>query len=196
MLEIEELAPGIVSYLNVIEDPKSFIADIESLVEIEQLSWNFSTSRKSRDCGVISLPKFDTLTPNEIEESVGGPPSYASIAIHNFLNSALYSAIDHYRDTYTASQWRTSEGWQILKYGEDGHFVNHFDDSTMYPRTVSMSFYLNNDYQGGEIEFNKFGLKIKPQANQMIMFPSNYVYTHTIHPVLSGTRYAIVSWWN
>jgi predicted 2-oxoglutarate/Fe(II)-dependent dioxygenase YbiX len=59
-----------------------------------------------------------------------------------------------------------------------------------------MSFYLNEDYEGGEIEFGRFNLKIKPKANQMIMFPSNYIYNHTVHPVVSGTRYAVVAWWN
>jgi predicted 2-oxoglutarate/Fe(II)-dependent dioxygenase YbiX len=57
-----------------------------------------------------------------------------------------------------------------------------------------MSFYLNDDYEGGEIEFPRFGLQVKPEPNQMIMFPSNYVYNHVVNPVTSGTRYAIVAW--
>jgi predicted 2-oxoglutarate/Fe(II)-dependent dioxygenase YbiX len=58
-----------------------------------------------------------------------------------------------------------------------------------------MSFYLNDEYEGGEIEFSRFGLNVKPKANQAIFFPSNYVYNHTVHPVTSGTRYAVVGWW-
>jgi hypothetical protein len=202
MYRFEELAPGIVRYTDVLEDPKGFITDLESLVEIGQLSWNSGTqsdsandptpkkNRAVRDCNVISLPKFD-LDPNLVNVF-----SLGTSSVHNFLNDNLYGPINHYLDLYAAQQWKVSEGWQILKYGKDGHFVNHFDDSTVYPRTVSMSFYLNDDYEGGEIEFTKFGLKIKPQANEMIMFPSNYVYTHTVHPVVSGTRYAVVGWWD
>jgi len=209
VFEVEELAPGIVSYKNVMDNPSLFITDIESLVEIGQLSWAYGrvgvpkdkfdgeqeTSKSIRDCFTISLPKFDTVTADDLT-AAGTPPSYAAVSTHTFLNDALYGAINDYRGRFNAHVWSTSEGWQILKYGKDGHFINHFDDAPAFPRTVSMSFYLNEDYEGGEIEFNKFGLKIKPQANQMIVFPSNYVYTHTVHPVVSGTRYAIVGWWD
>jgi len=205
MFECEELAPGIVSYLNVMEDPSTFIVDVESLVEINELSWMYGSAGEPRnesnevkpklssirDCRVISLPKFDTATPKE-----PGSPSLGALSAHNFLNESLYGAINDYRTRFNAHEWNISEGWQILKYGKDGHFINHFDDCTMFPRTVSMSFYLNDDYEGGEIEFNNFKLKIKPKANQMIVFPSNYVYTHTVHPVTYGTRYAVVGWWD
>ena len=59
-----------------------------------------------------------------------------------------------------------------------------------------MCFYLNEDYHGGEIEFTRFNLKIKPKENQMIIFPSNYIYNHVVNPVIKGKRYVIVGWWN
>jgi Rps23 Pro-64 3,4-dihydroxylase Tpa1-like proline 4-hydroxylase len=58
-----------------------------------------------------------------------------------------------------------------------------------------MSFFLNDDYEGGEIEFTRFGLSIKPKANQAVFFPSNYVYSHSVNSVVSGVRYSIVGWW-
>jgi predicted 2-oxoglutarate/Fe(II)-dependent dioxygenase YbiX len=51
--------------------------------------------------------------------------------------------------------------------------------------------YLNDDYEGGEIEFVNFDIKIKPKAGTLIMFPSNYPYSHIAHPVISGTKYAV-----
>jgi len=201
MFEFQELAPGIGSYLNVMDNPKSFISDLEGLVEINSLMWADATQSdgnngepmktpKIRDCKVMSLPAYDS-DPNFTKELPG-----AQFSLHQFLNDSLYGAINDYRARYAAGQWNKSEGWQLLKYGQGNHFVNHFDDSRLYPRTTSMSFYLNDDYEGGEIEFARFGLKIKPKANQLIMFPSNYVYNHTVHPVISGTRYAVVCWWN
>jgi hypothetical protein len=164
---IKELAPGILSYTNVMDDPHSFITDIESLVEIGQLSWTHGRAGEPkydsteelvkpasiRDCRVISLQKFDTATAADLK-AAGDPPSLGAVSTHNFLNDALYGAINDYRTHFNAHAWSMSEGWQILKYGRDGHFINHFDDSTVFPRTVSMSFYLNDDYEGGEIEFN------------------------------------------
>jgi hypothetical protein len=201
MFEFEELAPGIISYTKVIDDPQLFISDLEGLVEINNLIWSDATQSDGhdaepmktpsiRECKAMSLPPYDS--DPRLATAVPG----AQLTLHNFLNDSLYPAINDYRFRHSATQWDQSHGWQILKYGQGNHFVNHFDDSRAYPRTVSMSFYLNDDYEGGEIEFPRFGLKIKPKANQLIMFPSNYVYNHTVHPVVSGTRYAVVCWWN
>lgn len=201
MFEKEELAPGIMSYLNVMENPQDFINDLEGIVELKGLSW-YAAQQSSggegsqsevaptiRDCNVISLPPFDR---NPSYRENGG----TALAVHDFLNESLLPTINDYRFSYSATHWVDSEGWQILKYGQNNHFVNHYDDSKTFPRTVSMSFYLNDDYEGGEIEFPRFGLKIKPKANQMILFPSNYVYNHSVLPVISGLRYAVVGWWN
>jgi predicted 2-oxoglutarate/Fe(II)-dependent dioxygenase YbiX len=61
-------------------------------------------------------------------------------------------------------------------------------------RVVSAILYLNDDYEGGHLEFPNFGIKIKPQAGMLILFPSNYAYTHAAHPVTKGTKYALVTW--
>lgn len=196
----EELAPGIVSYKNVMEDPENFIEYIENLVLQNKLNWyqasqsdspdgSSMVNKTSRDCFAISLPSYDKN------------PEFKNIKdiyneVSTKIDEKLLPTVNDYRFLYAANHWTISEGWQLLKYGKDNHFVKHYDDSKQYPRTVSMSYYLNDNYEGGEIEFPNFNLKIKPVADQMIMFPSNYVYTHTVHPVISGTRYAIVGWWN
>jgi len=202
MWNYEELAPGIASYENVMEDPKTFISDVESLVGIYNLAWHDANQTNGgkyeepsnkpsiRDCKVMSIPPYDS--DPELAQKIPG----AQLAIHLHLNNSLYPAINDYRNRYLAGQWDKAEGWQLLKYGSGNHFVNHFDDSRPFPRTLSMSFYLNDDYEGGEIEFGRFNLKIKPKANQMILFPSNYIYNHTVHPVKTGTRYAVVAWWD
>ena len=53
---------------------------------------------------------------------------------------------------------------------------------------------MNDNYTGGEINFPRFGITFKPKANQMIVFPSNYVYNHSVSPVIEGSRYAVVGW--
>lgn len=196
----EELAPGIVSYKNVMDNSLGFISYIENLVSENKLTWHQASQsdgpdgdsmvkKSSRDCFAISLPSYDKNPEFKKIEDV-----YNEVSTK--IDEKLLPTVDDYRSLYAAHHWTTGEGWQLLKYGKDNHFVKHYDDSKQYPRTVSMSYYLNDDYEGGEIEFPNFNLKIKPVANQMIMFPSNYVYTHTVHPVISGTRYAIVGWWN
>jgi Rps23 Pro-64 3,4-dihydroxylase Tpa1-like proline 4-hydroxylase len=83
---------------------------------------------------------------------------------------------------------------QILRYGLGQKFDMHVDEHPTMPRKVSMIYYANEDYSGGEIEFPNFDLKIKPKANQMIIFPSSSEYAHRVHPVVSGTRFCVVQW--
>jgi hypothetical protein len=199
-MEKEQLAPGIWSYTNVLENPSEFISDIEGLVEIKNLQWFEAGSNNGdvadtmiqksiRDCWAISIPPYDKHP--EIREQGGALP-----LLHDYLNAGLIPVFKDYCAEHAAFHWGENEGWQLLKYGSGHHFVNHYDDSKQYPRTISTSYYLNDNYEGGEIEFPRFGLKIKPKANQMIMFPANYVYNHTVHQVTSGLRYAVVGWWN
>jgi Rps23 Pro-64 3,4-dihydroxylase Tpa1-like proline 4-hydroxylase len=82
---------------------------------------------------------------------------------------------------------------EALKYEPDEKYVTHYDNGSKHvaSRITSCVIYLNDNYDGGEIEFNNFDIKVKPQKNSMVLFPSNYPYAHTAHIVKSGTRYAI-----
>lgn len=195
-----EVVPGITIYNNVLDDPKQFISDVEGLVEINNLQWVAATASddlaypgetklvpKIRDVSSMSLPSLDRH-PELRDQNTPG------VLLSSYLDEFLLPCVRDYQSEYRSLAWGSNEGWQILKYGVGQHFVNHVDDSKNYPRTVSLSFYLNDDYEGGEIEFPRFGLQIKPEPNQLVMFPSNYVYNHVVNPVTSGTRYAIVGW--
>ena len=51
---------------------------------------------------------------------------------------------------------------------------------------LSILAYLNDDYEGGELFFDKLNLKIKPKAGDLYLFPSSYVYSHAAMPVTSS----------
>ena len=82
---------------------------------------------------------------------------------------------------------------EALKYETGEHYVAHHDSGAKHVsnRVCSMVAYLNEDYEGGEIEFPLFNKKFKPSAGSVIIFPSNYPYLHVVHPVKNGTRYAL-----
>ena len=197
----EPLAPGIIVYHNVLEDPKGFISDVEGLVEINNLEWvsgsssdanlatgESSVTQKIRDVNAINIPSYSRHP--HLREPQGSP----TLFVHDFLMENVYPIASDYATDHGILSYASGENWQLLKYGKGQHFVNHVDDSKAYPRTFSMSFYLNDEYEGGEIEFPRFDLKIKPGENMAIMFPANYVYNHIVHPVLEGTRYTVVNW--
>jgi hypothetical protein len=82
-----------------------------------------------------------------------------------------------------------------IKYEKSDNFGHHIDDGKRYPRTVSISAYLNDDYTGGELEFKHFNVSIKPRAGDVVVFSSAFPYMHKVHPVVEGTRYAVVNWY-
>lgn len=90
------------------------------------------------------------------------------------------------------------ESLRITRYEPNGEFFGmHPDDSFATPRTTSLVYYPNDDYEGGELEFIHFGVKIKPRAGQLFLFPAGYSYEHKIYPVTGGGyRRTMVSFFN
>lgn len=114
--------------------------------------------------------------------------------VHNQYNMLLTSAIPDYVEQHQMKFELWHEDYAILKYGVGEEYKQHFDGSTSSGRAISAICYLNNDFEGGEIEFVHFGIKISPQPGMLILFPSNYAYAHIAHAVTKGTKYALVTW--
>jgi predicted 2-oxoglutarate/Fe(II)-dependent dioxygenase YbiX len=74
-------------------------------------------------------------------------------------------------------------------------FHDHFDHASMYPRIVSASLFLNDDFEGGEFVFKEFNLTIKPKTGDILVFSSSFPYMHRVNPVKTGIRYAAVKWY-
>jgi predicted 2-oxoglutarate/Fe(II)-dependent dioxygenase YbiX len=89
---------------------------------------------------------------------------------------------------------KSHDDYKILKYEIGGKFNLHRDDGGGRFRRMSWVYYINDDYEGGELCFPTFNIDIKPDAGDLIFFPSSYAYPHYVKPVISGTRYSIASW--
>ena len=114
--------------------------------------------------------------------------------IHNQFYVSLLAASIPYAERYELQEEMFHEPYSLLRYGETQEYKCHYDGYTGIGRVISALCYLNDDYEGGELEFPNFGVKIKPQAGMMILFPSNFAYSHIAHPVSQGTKYTMVTW--
>jgi predicted 2-oxoglutarate/Fe(II)-dependent dioxygenase YbiX len=106
----------------------------------------------------------------------------------------LLAATEPYKQRYGIEENFWHENYNMLRYRGGQEYKAHYDGATFDGRSVSAIVYLNDDYSGGEVEFTNFQVKIKPQKGMLLLFPSNYAYTHIAHPVTSGTKYALVTW--
>ena len=194
----EEIAPGIVIYSDVIPNSEDLYKDIEEGMASAGFSWDAASvkestdpmvNKKTRDTSTFGIPYKGKIEDVSVQ-SLGD-------ALLNNLNNLFFESFDpierDYMETYGIFT-ESHDSYGVLKYGEGQQFTNHIDDHPTYHRRISTVYYLNENYTGGEINFPRFGVTLKPKANQMIVFPSTYVYNHSVSPVIEGERYAVVSW--
>jgi len=99
---------------------------------------------------------------------------------------------------------RLDEGrMSYIVYEKDDHYIWHHDvTSSTPPRKLSFSLLLNDDYEGGELQFatwhfGQYGTKMSPlvktvktPAGTMVVFPSHH--PHRVTPVTKGVRKCLV----
>ena len=56
-------------------------------------------------------------------------------------------------------------------------------------------FYINDDYEGGELYFPNQGIQFKPKAGSAYFFPGDMNYIHGVTEVKSGVRYTVPFFW-
>jgi hypothetical protein len=105
------------------------------------------------------------------------------------------SATDWYVQNFGIEEYiYFPEEFNVLRYQTGEEYHAHYDGGTISKRVISPILYLNEDYEGGEIEFVNYNIKIKPKAGMFLIFPANFAFRHVAHPVKTGTKYAIVTW--
>ena len=122
--------------------------------------------------------------------------------IHTQLYQTIHQIHEQYLKPVYNSQLKFVEPPQFLRYDVHEHYDCHNDSESfvngkltrVVERDISVLLYLNDDYQGGEIEFTQLGITIKPTAGMMLAFPSYAEFEHKVNPVTQGVRYNIVSW--
>jgi hypothetical protein len=194
----KELAPGIVVYSDAVNNSNSLVFDIEEGMSSAKIEWQLAgvktgdkdagNDKDLRDTFVVPIPYSDV----EVKDFVGFQGAFFSSLTNIFLENIGPLEHDYKVEHGLSTTWH--DQYSILKYGVGQKFVNHIDDHKDYHRRMSTVYYINDDYKGGEIVFPRFGITYKPEANDLIIFPSTYVYNHSVLPVTEGTRYAVVSW--
>lgn len=56
-------------------------------------------------------------------------------------------------------------------------------------------FYINDDYEGGELYFPNQGIEFKPKAGAAYFFPGDMNYIHGVREITAGTRYTSPMFW-
>ena len=117
----------------------------------------------------------------------------------NFLKYMIFNVHQRYAQEHQTAVCQTLEVTPLL-YEEGGFYKVHTDHHATIPRTISVIVFLNNDYEGGELNFHeptdksKITKTIKPHPGRIVMWPSNFLYPHSVSKGSKGRRYTLVSW--
>tara|TARA_B100001939_G_C16917247_1_gene607520 strand:+ start:972 stop:1550 length:579 start_codon:yes stop_codon:yes gene_type:complete len=116
----------------------------------------------------------------------------------NFLHFIFNDAIRRYGQAININVTYQVNDIQILKYNVGGYYKFHVDHAEDLPRTFSCILFLNDNYEGGDLifRFPNFDreYKINKKKNSVIVWPSNFLFPHSVTPVTKGERYSVVSW--
>ncbi len=212
MFTYEKLADGFVYYKNIYENPEKIIEKIEHLEEkmksfVEDGSYQFTQSYwedwdyETHDgqrlvfCKKAWFPNLKLLQNDDLFYD-------EKKEISEYLFGGLEKAFNHYSQIMYPYAGRNIKGEvdqvSVLKYEPSGYLPEHIDQG-ISSRVLSVVSYLNDDYDGGEITFTSIGdggITIKPEAGSAVFFPSNFVGSHKISEIRSGTRYSVPNWYH
>jgi hypothetical protein len=201
-MEQKEIAPCITVYEKAFK-PQNFIELLED--ECKQqwgyASWyltyvgsegNQRQNPNYRSSLACELSPFG-IPVNEISEPRIIPLAKLWQSIHSDLQTCVWS----YRNAYDL-EVKEDEGFGCLKYSKGAEYRGHVDHAPQNQRVFSIVAFVNDDFEGGELEFPLFDVSVKPKAGSAVCFPSNFPYFHFARPVGTtnekDTKYSLVTW--
>jgi Rps23 Pro-64 3,4-dihydroxylase Tpa1-like proline 4-hydroxylase len=187
---------------------KNFIFVKDDVIPLSALSsllkWANKESESFKDACIIGENSNQVIdsTIRKVKNFNLNPNSKFKTEIHwfNFLKNSFQQLCIEYQTKYKVDLCLTGlSEISILKYENYGHYKFHTDHHASAPRTMTIVYLLNNDYDGGNLVFGdhtstKEILTIERFPNRAIIWPSNFLFPHKVIPITKGVRYSIVSW--
>ena len=135
-------------------------------------------------------------------------PTIALLDRH--MNSGLYTTLGYNPQAVRAvveAKFDVSvlpdDGFAIQAYGVGDGIRSHVDNvispkyvGTSNPqrlRDIPSVLFLNDNFDGGVLEFGDLGIRIKPKQGTLVVFSSTY--KHEVTKVVFGRRFVVAQFW-
>ncbi len=136
------------------------------------------------------------LVRDEIRTSDGS-------TIHWLIEDPAIVALNRRIAAISGSEYEHGEALALLRYSPGQEYRPHFDyvKSAANRRLMTALIYLNEDYEGGETEFVRTGLKVKGGTGDVILFRNegadgapNPLSEHAGLPIKRGMKFLATRW--
>ena len=186
---------AIVLYKKVWEDPLALIERLEAgLGATEDPTYNWQPALVGDS---ESMPEYRDCSDFKIAESFNVPSEHEDLwDVYQEVITGVRECVSHYTSLYNLGELEYEEATNFVKYEKGQHFAVHPDSGFSYSCVVSAIGYLNShgsDYEGGEYLMPYQDIKFLPEAGDVIIHPSNFVYAHASLPVSEGVKYSAVT---
>jgi Rps23 Pro-64 3,4-dihydroxylase Tpa1-like proline 4-hydroxylase len=190
---------------------ESFIPDCDKLLEIiEETKTNAVTDwdlwRAYGNTSSDPYGEIKKIKRGKLIEVIDNTEKDKSLFIIDTLVNSMILAIKEYGNIFNIDEDKVKYAANILleneteigiyKYFEGqsmGSHVDYNEDNNYLEYTIVI--YLNDDYEGGELYFNEFDIKVKPKAGSIMMYPSGFPYLHESLKVKKGRKSLITHHW-
>lgn len=190
-IQIDNPYTGIIVYRGAVPRSLNIPERLESLLTADRDPWfkwspalvgDFQSMPDYRDCVDFKVRKKEVdLKKNEELSS-----------IYYDVDAPLQACLKEYTQRFHINM-EYQEAVNFVRYGEGQHFAAHSDHGFSYVCAVSTVIYLNDGYEGGGLHFPHINFTYTPQAGDIVLFPSSWIYTHAALPVTSGIKYSGVT---
>jgi len=173
-------------YKNAIPNPSQLIDTVNSAV-----GNSFEDKLTGlNEVQISNVIKFRATTPSSLVLSTP-----ALMGVNRVMHTAIGGCAQHYGEHFgTPIVVDDSPNYSILKYSGGRGYASHIDDPGS-PRRVSAVGYLNDNFVGGELDFESFAFRYSPVTGDVLVFPSVAPYFHAAMPVTEGVKYSVINWW-
>ena len=198
----KQVVTGVISWENCLEIPDGIIdlmnQDVDNWIPKitdEMIEENDSYITVKNQNGPI---RFNP----ELEFTTKEAKTFFKQVQKNALDK-IASYCDMFPDVAKEINWM--ENWQYITYRPPKHMTYHSDNHSVrnpktgehylnpYFRRITALTYLNDDFNGGALDFRYFDEKpYKPPAGSLVIMPSSYVYSHATTPLLNGRKAAFL----
>jgi len=81
------------------------------------------------------------------------------------------------------------------KNGEGEYLPEYAPHHTFEPCLIdtSANIYINAEYEGGQLEFEHYGIRIEHTPGQLVIFPGALEYMHGVTQLTKGTRWNLIT---
>lgn len=184
--------PGLcISVYRDVFNPTEFIKNLEKNIDDnfgEDLSWEESL------VGNGKIGQYRTSLSCMMTTLL---PPYSTNSLSLMFREQIYNPFIEVVNDYV-SEYQLPNGAHeiisVLKYSGLAEYHAHYDHSPDSRRIFSAVACLGEPDEGGVLEFPNLNVSIRPEAGSVILFPSNFPYMHIAHPVTSGIKYSMVTW--